>query len=314
MRDIKNSGGREAEDEHFAVPQRIGMSGSRIRFPKCSKGIRFRGSEEKPAEISQARQLAVTKVAGKCFRSICYELDRELPEKRSASPENSVGMDLDVEKFTTLFNGIAIVSPHFIGKVEKRVKKLQEHLTKRRKCSRNYEEQRIKIQIKYRKLRNTREDLLDKASTAMARRYDTIIVEGLNVRGMMHNHHLSRDMEDAWLYAFKLKLKRKAEKYERNMIEIGRFDLSSKMRSNCGSLKTGLKLSGRIYHCDACGLVIDRDYNASKNIRRMGLIKVGPVRPEFTPVEIATSGLHGLYPFGRMSVPEAGSSDASADG
>jgi len=64
--------------------------------------------------------------------------------------------------------------------------------------------------------------------------------------------------------AFKLKLKWKAEKYGWNMIEIGRFDPSSKLCSNCGSLKTGLKLSGRVYHCDVGGLVIDRDYNTQK--------------------------------------------------
>jgi len=94
----------------------------------------------------------------------------------------------------------------------------------------------------------------------------------------------------------------------------GRFDSSSKLCSRCGNIKHGLKPSDRAYRCDECRLVIDRYYNASKNIRGMGLIKVGPVRPEFTPVEIATSGLRGLCPYGRMSVPEAGSPDASADG
>ena len=58
---------------------------------------------------------------------------------------------------------------------------------------------------------------------------------------------------------------------------------------------------------------IDRDYNASINIRKMGLIKVGLVQSEFTPVEIATSGLHGIYPYRQMSVVEPGSSDASAE-
>jgi len=77
-------------------------------------------------------------------------------------------------------------------------------------------------------------------------------------------------MGDASFRAFKLKLKWKAEKYGRNMIDIGRSDPSSKLRSNCGSLKTGLQLSGRVYHCDPCGLAIARDYNASKNIRGMG--------------------------------------------
>jgi len=75
-----------------------------------------------------------------------------------------------------------------------------------------------------------------------------------------------------------------------------------------------LKLSDRTYRCDACVLAINRDYNASKNISGMGLIKVGPVRPEFRPGESATSGLRRLYPYELMSVVEAGSSDASAEG
>jgi len=150
------------------------------------------------------------------------------------------------------------------------------------------------------KLQNVREGLLDKASTAIAKRYDTIIIEGLNVQGMMQNHHIAKSIGDVSFYAFKLKLEWKAEMYGRNMIEIGRFDPSSKLCSNCGGLKTNLKLSNRIYHFDACGLAIDRGYNTSKHIRGMGLIKVGPVRPEFTPVEIATSGLRGLCPYGQM--------------
>jgi len=94
----------------------------------------------------------------------------------------------------------------------------------------------------------------------------------------------------------------------------GRFGPSLKLCSNSGGLKTGLKLSGRVYRCDICGLAIDRDYTASKNIRRMGLIKVGPVRPEFTPVEIATSGPYEICPYGRMSAFETGSSEGSAEG
>jgi len=148
----------------------------------------------------------------------------------------------------------------------------------------------------------------------MAKRHDAIIVEGLNVRWMMHSHRLPKGIGDASLYAFKLKLKWKVEGYGRNMIEIGRFDPSSKLCSQCGNIKHGLKPSDRTYRCDVCGLVIDRDYNASRNIRRMDLIKVGLVQPEFTPVEIATSGPYGICPYGRMSAFEAGSSDASAEG
>jgi len=86
-------------------------------------------------------------------RSITYEVEKELPEKL-ASPENSVGINLGLEKFSKLSSGIAIGGPHFIGKVEKRVKKLQEQLTRKRKGSRNYGKQKVRIQVKYMKLRN----------------------------------------------------------------------------------------------------------------------------------------------------------------
>jgi putative transposase len=158
-----------------------------------------------------------------------------------------------------------------------------------------------------------REDFLDKVSTAIAKRYDTIIMEDLNVQGMMRNHRVSKSLSDVSFYAFRLKLGWKATKYGKNLVLIGRFDPSSKLCSSCGNIKHDLKLSERIYRCDACGLIMDRDYNSSRNIRRMGLIKVGLVRPESTPVETATSGLHGIYPYRQMSVVEAGSSEASAE-
>jgi len=88
-------------------------------------------------------------------------------------------------------------------------------------------------------------------------------------------------------------------------VEIGRFDPPSKPCSKCGNLKRDLKLSDRVYHCDACGLTTDRDLNAAINIRRTGLIKVGLVQPESTPAELlrACAGC----PYGQMSLAEGGS-------
>ncbi|MCY0851321.1 MAG: transposase, partial [Thermoplasma acidophilum] len=160
---------------------------------------------------------------------------------------------------------------------------------------------------------NLRDDFHDKVSTAIAKRYDTIFIEDLNVRGMQRNHHLARSITDVSFYSFKEKLKWKADRYGKNLIEIGRFDPSSKLCSRCGNIKKDLKLSDRVYSCDACGLTIDRDYNASLDIRKIGLVKVGLVPPEFTPVEIATSGLDGIYPYRQMSVGESGRSEASAE-
>jgi len=156
-------------------------------------------------------------------------------------------------------------------------------------------------------------DFNHKASTAMAKRYDTVVIEDLNIRGLQGNHHLAKGITDQGWHRFTDMLEYRLKWKGEELIRMGRFEPSSGLCSICGNIKHDLKLSGRIYHCDACGLVIDRDYNASKNIRRMGLIKVGPERPEFAPVEIATSGLRGLCPYGRMSAFEAGASDASAE-
>ncbi|MGC8630886.1 MAG: zinc ribbon domain-containing protein [Thermoprotei archaeon] len=84
---------------------------------------------------------------------------------------------------------------------------------------------------------------------------------------------------------FTQKINRRAK-----LVKIGRFDPSSKTCSRCGAIKRDLTLSDRAYHCDACGLTMDRDLNAAINILNMGLIKVGQGTPEFTPAETPLAG------------------------
>jgi len=302
---------KKGKNDYFAIPQHVKIKGNRICFPKFSEGIRFKGSEEKLSEIKDIRQIVITKDAGDYYCSIYYEVKEN--QKVPLSAENSVGIDLGIEKFAALSDGILIENPHFIEKVEEKIKRMQRQLSKKKKGSKNRGKLRLKLQRKYRKLRYTREDFFDKVSTAIAKRYGTIVMEDLNVQGMMQNHHIAKSIGDASFFAFKQKLLWKADKYGKNVVEIGRFEPSSKLCSRCGHFKKDLKLSDRIYHCDVCGLTIDRDLNAAINIRKMGLIKVGLVQPEFTPVEKATSGLLGLYPYRQMSLVEAGSSEASAE-
>ncbi|MGC8565288.1 MAG: RNA-guided endonuclease InsQ/TnpB family protein, partial [Thermoplasmata archaeon] len=279
---------KKGENDYFAVPQHVKIKGNRIYFPKFSDGIYFKGSKEKLSKIKEINQIVITKDAGYYYCSIIYELSEKYPPKKQLSEENSVGIDLGIEKFATLSDGTIIENPRFIKNVEKRIKKLQKQLSRKEKGSNNRRKQILKLQKKYRKLRNMREDFLDKVSTAIAKQYDTIIMEDLNVQGMMQNKHIAKSIDDVSFYAFKQKVEWKAEKYGKIIVEIGRFDPSSKLCSRCGNIKQDLKLSDRIYHCGVCGLTIDRDYNASKNIRKMGLIKVGLVQSEYTPVEIAT--------------------------
>jgi len=305
---------KKGKNDYFAIPQHVKIEKKRIHFPKFKEGIYFKGSKERLKEIKEINQVIITKDAGEYFCSIIYEKDEKSPEKKELSAENSIGIDLGIEKFAQLSDGIAVENPRLVKKVKKRIKKLQKQLSKKQKGSNNRKKAILKLQKKYRKLKNMREDFLDKVSTAIAKQYDTIIIENLNVQGMQQNHHIAKSIGDASFYSFKQKLLWKADKYGKNIILIGRFEPSSKLCSKCGNIKHDLKLSDRIYHCNVCGLTMDRDHNASKNIKKIGLIKVGLVQPESTPVEIATSGLHGIYPYRQMSVAESGSSDALAEG
>jgi putative transposase len=138
---------------------------------------------------------------------------------------------------------------------------------------------------------NQRMDFHNKVSDAMLKAYDTVITEDLNVSGMMKNHHLARSIVDAGWSSFVTMLKTKALSRGKNIIEIGRFDPSSKMCSKCGYIYN-LKLSERTWTCPRCNITHDREWNAAKNIKKFGLIQtdVPTDSGEVTPMEISLTG------------------------
>ena len=108
-------------------------------------------------------------------------------------------------------------------------------------------------------------------STKIINNHDIICIEDLNIKGMLKNHKLAKSISDVSWSEFVRQLEYKANWYERKIIKVPTFYPSSKTCSSCGNIKETLKLSERIYHCECCGLEIDRDYNASINILRKGL-------------------------------------------
>jgi len=165
------------------------------------------------------------------------------------------------------------------------IKREHRRLPKKKKGSKNRKKRIAKAQKIYEQIRDARKDFNHKVSTAIAKLYDTVVVEDLNVQGMQRNHHLAKSIADQGWHQFKQTLKYKPECRDATL-EVGRFESSSNACSNCENIKHDLKLSHRKYHCDVCGLIIDRDLNAAINIRNIGLVKVGKGIPEFTPAEI----------------------------
>ena len=135
-----------------------------------------------------------------------------------------------------------------------------------------------------------RNDLLHKVSTAITKRFDAIVIETLNIRGMKKNHSLAKSISNVSWSRFFGFIKYKAEKQGKNVIEIGMFEKSSKTCSVCGHVNKGLTLNQREWECTDCNTLLDRDINAAVNIRDFGLRQagLGPIpsdRGEFKPVE-----------------------------
>jgi putative transposase len=112
---------------------------------------------------------------------------------------------------------------------------------------------------------------LHNESIKLVRNYDVIVIEDLNVSGMVKNKKLAKSISDASFSKFFSMLKYKSEWYGKELVQIGRFEPTSKTCSCCGWVKKDLTLKDRVFICENCGIVIDRDYNASLNIHSVGV-------------------------------------------
>ena len=129
------------------------------------------------------------------------------------------------------------------------------------------------IRLLYRKLNGIRRNYLHQKTTEIVRtKPSRIVMEHLNVKGMMKNRHLSKKIAQQKLYEFKRQIQYKCKRYGIEFVEADRWYPSSKKCSRCGTIKKDLKLKDRIYKCEKCGLIIDRDYNASINLARYQIV------------------------------------------
>ena len=195
----------------------------------------------------------------------------------------SIGVDLGVKKLAVTNIGLEFDN---INK-SKKVKDIKSKLKRlQRQCSRKYEMNRegvryqktsnirkleLKIKKLHSKLSNIRLNYIHQTTNSIVKTKPyRVVMEDLNIRGMLKNKHLSKSIREQCLYTFVNQMEYKCEKYGVEFIQVPRFYPSSKLCSNCGELKKGLKLSDRQYEC-SCGLSIDRDRNASINLSQYGL-------------------------------------------
>ena len=153
----------------------------------------------------------------------------------------------------------------------KKLKENQQHLSRKVKGSNRYNKQKLKVSKIHKKITNSRIDNLHKVSTELIKKYDTIFLEDLNIKGMVKNHKLAKHISDASWSKFISMLEYKASWNDKQIIKVDRFFPSSKTCNCCGYVNQNLKLDIREWTCPSCKTKLDRDLNASKNILKEGI-------------------------------------------
>ena len=235
------------------------------------------GSVREGFDLSCKKQVANISFDGK-YWYLSYTEDVESQVEELPDATDGVGIDLGIKTLVTVSDGTTVPNIKTFRRVRiltKRLKRLQRKLSRKyriNKCNKHHKTKNIfkleqQIKLIYRSIKNIRINHIRKFVSELVKKQPRYIaIEDLNVKGMMKNRHLAKDVANCSFYTIKEHLIRKAR--ERGILVrlVDRFYPSSRLCSTCGNYKPDLKLSQRVYHCCNCGVRIDRDFNASINI------------------------------------------------
>ena len=183
----------------------------------------------------------------------------------------AVGVDLGVKDFAVTSDARRIANPRHLRRRARNLARYQRRLARCQPGSRNRRKAAGKVARAHRKVRNARQDFLHRASTRLVQQNDIIVIEDLNVTGMVRNRRLARAISDCGWGEFRRQLTYKCQRYGRELVMTGRWYPSSKTCSACGHLLAELSLAIRHWTCPSCRTRHDRDINAAKNILAAGL-------------------------------------------
>jgi putative transposase len=258
-------------DRFTLTNDQFSVKGSRIRIPNLG-WVRMRERLRFAGKILSA---TVSRVADRWFVSMT--VDTEDPPKRHAENQGAVGVDVGVSALATLSTGEKIIGPKPHTALLKRLRRLSQSLSRKQKGSQNRRKARAKLAKLHARIAAIRLDALHKLTSSLTRRFHTLVIEDLNVRGMARNRHLARSIADMGFFEFRRQLEYKAERRGGMVMVADRFYPSSKTCSCCGHVLDALPLSVREWTCPACGTIHDRDVNAARNLRAHGLAALGCV-------------------------------------
>lgn len=210
----------------------------------------------------------VKEKAGKWFVSIAVEEDLLVP---TTTDLPVIGVDVGVNVLAALSDGRTFENPRALKSSLRRLKFLQKSLSRKVPKSKNREKAKVKVSRQHYRISCVRKDVLHKASDSITKNASIIVLEDLNVAGMMKNPKLARSVADASMAELHRQILYKSAWRGVAVVTASRWYPSSKTCSNCGKVKGVLTLDDRVYDCDACGVKIDRDLNAALNLKSLAV-------------------------------------------
>ena len=245
---------------------RIDFNKRIITLPKL-KEVKFRGYRTTKEIVGKIKSATISKDANKYFVSVLVEMPFI---NTSLKPTSIVGLDLGIKDFIVTSNGEKIKNEVKIN--EKRLKGLQKRLSRCKPGSKNRYKVKLKIQKLYLKIRNARKHMIYKLANKILKENDIISIETLDVKSMYQVHKIAKHLKNLPIREFIRVLKYKSNWLGKKVIEINKYYPSSQSCNRCGFKNEEVKkLSVRKWICPECGLIHDRDINASINIMFEGL-------------------------------------------
>lgn len=235
-----------------------------LKFPKMGKEIRFNLSRPLPSKPTSAT--VIKEPDGRYYVSFVVDVGEPTP---LPGTDTVAGIDLGLTDLAIVAQSdgtrYKVPNPRHLRSKERKLAKAQKELSRRQKGSNNREKSRAKVAKLHRKVRETRLDNLRKLSLNIVRENQVIAIETLSVSGLAKTR-MSKSINDAGWSIFTRLLQERADEYGRTIVKIDRFEPTTKTCTVCGTIGDSKPLHVRVWECDGCHTVLDRDYNASVNI------------------------------------------------
>jgi putative transposase len=262
-----------------------------LTLAKMSEPLDIRFSRPLPPNSKPSTVTIRRDSANRYFVSILVE-DTTIKPLPATSQNN--GLDLGIEAVVTTSSNVKFPNPRYTKRYEKKLAQAQRELAHKQKGSRNREKALLAVACIHAKIGDCRQDFTHKLTSAIVHENQVIAIESLGVQNMLKNHKLAKAIADVSWSELVRQLRYKAEWYGRKVVAVDRFFPSSKTCNECGWVVAELGLEVRQWECGGCGVELDRDVNAARNILAEGLRLLeleSTAKAEYATTRTKTSGL-----------------------